>query len=549
MHAGAERGREKVCAVTGQRPAGPILHFIPPLVLAGLVAYSRLRNFEIRDSDIFLVTYPKSGTIWTQNIIMLICESDSMDDTEYPNNLEKMPWLEYPEGHTDYSSRASPRFFTSHLTPVLMPPGLKDKKPKIVYVARNPKDVAVSYFHFCRVWVGLETPKSFEDFLQQYLVGDVGGSLWFDHIREWHKHRDEYNILFLTYEDMITDLRSAVEKIARFLGRGLDEAAISHVVEKASFKNMQNDLKANYEFVPGDILQGKFMRKGTVGDWKNTFTVAQSYVFLIDELKTEHIDSLQNFEIRDSDILLVTYPKSGTIWTQNIIMLICESDGTVETEYPNNLEKMPWLEYPEGHSDFSSRGSPRFFTSHLTPGLMPPGLKDKKPKIVYVARNPKDVAVSYFHFCHAWLKLEIPQSFEEFLQQYLAGDVAGSSWFDHIREWHMHKEEYSILFLTYEDMIMDLRSAVEKIARFLGRGLDEAAISHVVEKASFKNMQNDPKANYEFLPGDILQGKFMRKGTVGDWKNTFTVAQSEMFDHIYQERMKDIPFKFIWDIQ
>ena len=43
------------------------------------------------------------------------------------------------------------------------------------------------------------------------------------------------------------------------------------------------------------------------------------------------------------------------------------------------------------------RSTPRFIKSHLPSQLLPPEVWEKKIKMVYVIRNPKDTIVSFFH--------------------------------------------------------------------------------------------------------------------------------------------------------
>lgn len=48
------------------------------------------------------------------------------------------------------------------------------------------------------------------------------------------------------------------------------------------------------------------------------------------------------------------------------------------------------------------------------------------PQVIYVARNPKDVAVSFYHFHHLAKFLPDPSSFDAFLTQFLEG--TGRDW-------------------------------------------------------------------------------------------------------------------------
>ncbi|KAK1790222.1 hypothetical protein P4O66_014146 [Electrophorus voltai] len=249
---------------------------------------------------------------------------------------------------------------------------------------------------------------------------------------------------------------------------------------------------------------------------------------------------------------IVTGPLlAGTIWLQQILSLIEARGDVTATQDKLTSERIPWIELIGSEKEFVSDPSPRLRVSHLQYKFMPLGLREGKGKVIYVARNPKDVLVSYYHFHNYAAMLETPKDFNDFYEKFMKGQVYGNCWFEHVKTWYSHRKEMNFLYITYEELIKDLRSAVEKICMFLGRNLNEEDLAGVVKHSMFTNMQCNPQANYTLISSSLLnhqRGSFMRKGTVGDWKNYFTVAQNERFDRVYQEKMRDVPLPFVWDI-
>ncbi|AWP13773.1 Sulfotransferase isoform 3 [Scophthalmus maximus] len=225
--------------------------------------------------------------------------------------------------------------------------------------------------------------------------------------------------------------------------------------------------------------------------------------FLVkDKMQPEDLDALQYFEIRSTDVFLISYPKSGTAWMQQILVQIMDAAHPEQAEDVSNRLRVPWLEERSADNPLRERPDPRIFGTHLPPDMLPLGVKAKQIKAVYVWRNPKDVLVSFYHFAHSWVLLETPTSFEDFFQQFLDG----------------------------KDLMDD-------------------TIDHVVKMSTFKSMKTNPNANYKDLveKGRYL-GETMRKGVAGDWKNYFTVAQNERFDEVLKYKMSNFPLPLTWEI-
>ncbi|KAI5943726.1 Bile salt sulfotransferase [Manis javanica] len=172
-----------------------------------------------------------------------------------------------------------------------------------------------------------------------------------------------------------------------------------------------------------------------IGKFLFTF---KGYNFTCSGIDIDFLENLDNFEIRDDDVFIVTYPKSGTIWGQQLLCLIYFEEHRKRLANVETIARVPFLEYSLAGRHFDKMPSPRLFCSHIPYYLAPRGLKNRKAKIIYLYRNPKDVMCSFFHFSNMMRILKPSTNMEEFMELFLEGKVYGSLWFDHIRGWYEH---------------------------------------------------------------------------------------------------------------
>jgi len=274
------------------------------------------------------------------------------------------------------------------------------------------------------------------------------------------------------------------------------------------------------------------------------------------EVQNHHMDSTlwDRFELRDDDVIVATYAKSGTTWTQQIVgQLIHGGDPDVAIG-----EMSPWWDMrivpPHVREAVIAQPHRRVVKTHLPADAL---TLSPKVKYLYVARDGRDVIWSLHnhHSNHTEQAFEmlnetpgrvgppLPRAdpdIRRYFKTWLENDGQPYwSFWENVGSWWALKDLPNVRLVHFARLKADLEGEMRSIADFLDIEIPPAKWPQVVEHCTFDWM----KANAaRTAPGAGLfweggADTFIHKGTNGRWRDVLSPAESLAYERMAEERL------------
>lgn len=226
------------------------------------------RNFPVFPDDRFLVSYPRSGNTWTRFLIANLLFHDR--EVSFLNIDYLIPDV-LNVNRRELARIARPRLIKSH---EYFDPRYK----KVIYIVRDPRDVAVSYYYFYLKQGFIQDGYSLGKFIAQFVIGEIDPeyACWGENVMSWIATRSgQPDFLLLKYEDMKANPAHELAKVGTFLGIPYGPASLARAVESSSAERMRELEKRDENRWIGTRRKRKdvrFVRTATTGGWRSTLS-------------------------------------------------------------------------------------------------------------------------------------------------------------------------------------------------------------------------------------------------------------------------------------
>jgi len=224
------------------------------------------RQIAVRPDDTFIVSYPRSGNTWTRFLIANLLYADR--PVTFANIEELIPDAEAQSSR--YMKRVrSPRVIKSHEY-------FDHRYPKVLYVTRDPRDVAFSYYNFSRKYRQIPDDFPLERYVHDFVTGALTSApwgTWAENVGTWVAARNgRPSFLLIRYEDLIENTETELAKVAKFFGLDPAPEKLRAAIEKSSaqrLRELENKEGSGWVTTKNKRSDIPFVGNAVAGGWKS----------------------------------------------------------------------------------------------------------------------------------------------------------------------------------------------------------------------------------------------------------------------------------------
>ena len=242
----------------------------------------------------------------------------------------------------------------------------------------------------------------------------------------------------------------------------------------------------------------------------------------------------RDFAVYPDDTFVVSYPRSGNTWTRFLIANLVYPEKNVGF---TNIEKLIPDTSSQSNRALKSTPRPRIIKTHEY-------FDHRYRKVIYIVRDPRDVALSYYDFQRKYRQIDDAYPLEQYVEDFVQGrliSIDWGTWAENVSSWiYTRGKSKNFLLLRYEDMMQDTTRELTRIAQFFGTEAAPTRLQEVIARSSADRMRELEKLEADRWIATKNRRKdipFVRVAKAGGWRTSLPVKSVEQIENAWGDLM------------